>query len=82
MQPSQWVGKNSPRPEKARQFRSNMKVVLTGFFYIEGVVHQGQTANCWYYLDVLKCPREKDLSCGETTRGSSIMTMRQLMHRY
>jgi hypothetical protein len=25
---------------------------------------------------------EEDLSCGETTSGSSIMTMRQLMHRY
>jgi hypothetical protein len=25
---------------------------------------------------------EKDLNCGETTPGSSIMTMCQLMHRY
>jgi hypothetical protein len=35
--------------------------------------------NRWYYLKVLKRLREKDLSCGETTPGSSIMTMRQLM---
>jgi hypothetical protein len=33
------------------------------FFYIEGVVHheflcQGQTVNCWYYLEVLKRLKE------------------------
>jgi histone-lysine N-methyltransferase SETMAR len=44
MQSSQWVGKNFPRPEKA------VKVMLTGFFDIEGVVHheflpQGQAVN-------------------------------------
>jgi hypothetical protein len=62
------------------------------FFDIEGVVHheflrQGQTVNRWYYLEVLIClrenvRREKDLNCVETTTpGSSMMTMRQLMHR-
>jgi hypothetical protein len=29
-----------------------------------------------------KCQEKKDLSCGETIPGSSIMTMCQLMHRY
>jgi hypothetical protein len=62
-----------------------------GFFDIKNVVHhkflhQGQTVNRWYYLEVLKWLRkmsgEKDLSCGETTPGSSIMTMHQLMHHY
>ena len=28
MQSSQWVGKSSPQPKKARQCRSNMKVML------------------------------------------------------
>jgi hypothetical protein len=81
MRPSQWAGKNTSRPKKARRVRPNVKVMLT-VFYIEGVVQQGQTANCWNFLDVLKCPRENDLSCGETARGSSIMTIRQLGHRY
>jgi hypothetical protein len=86
--------KNALRPKKARRVRSKVKAMLGGvfFFYIESVVHhefirQRQTANHWYYLEVLKrlkrkCQREKDLSCGETTRGSSIMTVLQLMHSY
>jgi hypothetical protein len=49
-------------------------------------LHKGQTVNHWYYLEVLKRlrenVREKDLSCGETTPDSSIMTMHQIMHRY
>jgi hypothetical protein len=41
----------------------SVKVVLTVFFDIEGVVHhkflrQGQTVNRWYYLEVLKRLRE------------------------
>jgi hypothetical protein len=68
-----------------------MKVMLTIFFYIKGVMHreflyQGQTVNLWYYLEVLKRLREnvrrKDLSYGETTTGSSIMTVSQLKHHY
>jgi hypothetical protein len=40
-----------------------VKVMLTVFLDIEGVVHheflrQGQTANCWYYREVLKRVRE------------------------
>jgi hypothetical protein len=40
-----------------------MKVMLTVFSDIEGVVHheflhQGQTVNYWYCLKVLKCLRE------------------------
>jgi hypothetical protein len=59
----------------------SVKVTLTVFFDIEGVVHheflrQGQTMNRWYYLEVLKRLRENDLSCGEPTPASSIMTMR------
>jgi hypothetical protein len=60
---SQWVGKNPPRLKKSRRVRSNVKVMLTIFFYIESVVHhkflrQGKTMNCWYYLEMLKRIRE------------------------
>jgi hypothetical protein len=47
---------------------------------------RGQTVKGWYYVEVLKRlrenVREKNLSCGETTPGSSIMTIRQLIHCY
>ena len=36
VQSSQWVGKSSPRPKKARQCRSNVKVMLIDFFLLEG----------------------------------------------
>ena len=39
VQSSQWVSKTSLRPKKARQVRSHVKVMLTVFFYSEGVVH-------------------------------------------
>jgi hypothetical protein len=62
-QSSQLVGKYSPRPENIRRVSSNVKVMLTVFFYIEGVVHheflrQWQTVSRWYYLVVLKHLRE------------------------
>jgi hypothetical protein len=64
MQSSQRVGKNLPRPKKAQRVRSNVKVMVTFFFDIEGVahrefLHQGQTVNRWYYLEVLKCQEKK-----------------------
>jgi hypothetical protein len=61
------------------------------FFWHRGccvswILSQGQTVNCWYYLEVLKRLREisgeKYLSCGETTPGSSILIIHQFMHRY
>ena len=36
VQLSQWVGKSSPRPKRARQCRSNVKVMLIVFFLLEG----------------------------------------------
>ena len=39
-QSSQWKHTESPRPTKARQVRSNVKVLLTVFFDYHGVVHQ------------------------------------------
>jgi histone-lysine N-methyltransferase SETMAR len=63
MQSSLGVGKNSPRPKKVRQVRSNMKVMLMVVFDIKGVVHheflhQGPTVNRWYYHEMLKRLRE------------------------
>ena len=59
VQSSVWKTPSSPRPKKIRQSRSKVKVMLTVFFDIEGVVHfeyapEGQTVNKEYYLDVLR----------------------------
>ena len=63
VQSSQWVGKSSPRPKKARQCRTNVKVMLTVFFYWKGTVHhefvpRGETVNKEFYLKVMKRLRE------------------------
>jgi DNA-binding Lrp family transcriptional regulator len=63
VQSSQWVSKMSPRLKKARQVRSHVKVMLTVFFYSEGVVHyeflpQGRTVNKEYYVEVMQHLRE------------------------
>ena len=39
MQSSQWMGKGSPRPKKARMSRSKIKVMLVVFFDWKGIVH-------------------------------------------
>ena len=58
VQSSQWVSKTSPRPKKARHVRSHVKVMLTEFFYSEGVHYeflpQGRTVNNEYYLEVMQ----------------------------
>ena len=58
-QSSQWKHSSSPRPKKARQVRSNIKVLLTVFLDSRGVVHheyaQGQTVTKQYYEGVLCC---------------------------
>lgn len=64
VQSSQWIVKGSPRPKKARQSRSNVKVMLTVFFDFHGIVHfefvpQGETVNRVYYRGVLQRLREK-----------------------
>jgi len=58
-QSSQWKSADSPRPKKARQVRSKVKVTLIVLFDMEGIVHyeyvpQGQTVNQQFYLQVLK----------------------------
>ncbi|XP_014480045.1 PREDICTED: uncharacterized protein LOC106747216 [Dinoponera quadriceps] len=39
-QSSQWKSPGEPRPKKARQVRSNVKVLLTVFFDYHGIVHR------------------------------------------
>ena len=51
--------KNLPRPKKARQVLSHVKVMLTVFFDYKGVVHyeflpQGRAVNMEYYLEVMQ----------------------------
>jgi len=63
-QSSEWQTKNEPKPKKPRQSKSKVKVMLTVFFDIRGVVHyeflpEGQTVNKEYYLAVLRRLREK-----------------------
>ncbi len=55
---SQWKTPNSPKPKKARQVRSNVKIMLISFD-ANGIVHKefvppGQTVNQQFYLEVLK----------------------------
>ncbi|UYV63819.1 K02A2.6-like, partial [Cordylochernes scorpioides] len=62
-QSSQWKLPHEPRPKKARQVRSNVKVLLKVFFDCRGVVHheflpQGRTVNKEYYLQVMRNLRE------------------------
>ena len=63
VQSSQWTSKTSPRPNKVRQVRSKIKVLLPVFFYASGVVHheylpEGFTVNQTYYIEVLKRLRD------------------------
>jgi len=60
---SQWKTPTSPRPKKARQVRSNVKMMLIVFFDDRGIVHRefippGQTVNREFYLEVLRRSRE------------------------
>ncbi|UYV74923.1 hypothetical protein LAZ67_12001814, partial [Cordylochernes scorpioides] len=62
-QSSQWKLPHEPRPKKARQVRSNVKVLMTVFFDCMGVVHheflpQSRTVNKEYYLQVMRNLRE------------------------
>ena len=57
------MGKLSPRPQKARHSRSNMKVMLIVFFDWKGIVcygfvPRGETVNKEFYLNILKRLRE------------------------
>nr|XP_050038879.1 uncharacterized protein LOC126536027 [Dermacentor andersoni] len=80
----QWKHSTSPRPKKARQVCSNVKVMLTALFDSRGVVDheyapQGQTITKEYYRRssvayVIPCGA-RDRSCGQQEIGRSIATM-------
>jgi len=58
MQSLQWMGKESPRPKKARMSRSKIKVMLVMFFDWKGIDHRefvprGQIVNKQLYQEVL-----------------------------
>ncbi|GFU98778.1 mariner Mos1 transposase [Trichonephila clavipes] len=62
-QSSQWKTPGSPRPKKAWQVRSKIKVMLIVFYDAVGIVHheyspQDQTVNKEFYLDVMRRLRE------------------------
>jgi len=57
MQSSQWMGKGSSRPKKARMSRSKIKVMWVVFFDWKGTVHhefvtRGQMVNKQLYQEV------------------------------
>jgi histone-lysine N-methyltransferase SETMAR len=63
VQSLQWKTPNSPRPKKAHQVRSQVKVMLTVFFDYQGVVHheyapKGLTIIKEHYIDVLRRLRD------------------------
>ena len=58
VQSSQWKSPSSPRATKARQSRSNMWVVMTVFFDLDGIVQAENVprktkVNCEYYKGLL-----------------------------
>jgi len=60
---SQWKTPDSPKAKAARQFRSNVKIMLISFFDANGIVHKefvppGQIVNQRFYLKVLKRLRD------------------------
>ncbi|KAJ4434985.1 hypothetical protein ANN_23557 [Periplaneta americana] len=60
---SQWKTPNSPRPKKARQVRSSVKIMLICIFDVNGIVYKefippGHRVNQHFYLDVVRRLRE------------------------
>ena len=56
----QWKCPSSPRPEKARQLRSKIKLMLIALFDARGIIHMeflphGQTVNQHVYKEILRC---------------------------
>jgi len=63
-QSSQWKSPTSPRPNKARQVKSNLKSMIITFFDIKGIVRKefvptGRTVNSGFYYEVLRRLHEK-----------------------
>ena len=80
-QSSQWKQSDEPRPKKARQVGSNVKVLLTVFIECNGVVHheflpQGRTVN--------NCAKQfvrNAQNYGKNNHGFCTMITHQLTHR-
>ena len=87
-QSREWKNTLSPRPKKARVFKSKTKVMLIAFFDVHGIVDaeflpQGQTIYQHVYKNILRrllrSVREKKENCGKRGHGCFIMTMLQLI---
>ena len=90
VQSSQWLGKGSPRPRKARMSRSKIKVMLVVFFDWQGIVHhefvrRGQMVNRQLYQEFLARlrygMRRKRPELWVTRLGCCTTTMRRLTRR-
>ena len=84
-QSSKWEHSTSPRPKKARQVRSKVKMMLTAFFASPGVVHhkyasQGHTITKTGMSSIASCCA-RDRSCGQQEIGATITTMLQHIPR-
>ena len=94
MQSSQWTGKGSPRPKKARMSQSKSKVVMVVFLHWKGIVNhefepRGQMVNKQLYQEVLACLRDTvrrtvgkpDLDVAPRRDGSRVVPHPQLSGR-
>jgi hypothetical protein len=90
VQSSQWVSKISPRPKKARQVRSHVKVMLTVFYNLRVLFtmsfyqKNGQSIRSyiWKLCNVfVRQSGKKDLMLGGRIDGCSNMTTRPGIHR-
>ena len=87
-QSSQWKHPESPRPKKARQVRSNVKVMLTCFFDSHGIVHmnthqkvkQSTKSTTWrFYVAFVMLCEESGQTCGQQRIFSFTTTMLPLI---
>ena len=81
----EWKSALSPRPKKARVFKSKTKVMLIAFFDVLGIVYveflpQGETINQHVYKNILRrLMHSKEENCGKRGHGCFIMTTLQLI---
>ena len=85
-QSSQWKHAGCPRPKKARQSKSNNKLLMIPFFDSTGMIYMhwvptGQTVNKEYYVEVLREFRkiflQRDQHSSNRVSGISTRTMHQ-----
>ena len=71
-QSSQWKHTESTRPKKARQVRSNVKVLLTVFFDYHGVVHKDLKITLKLCAVCVKQYERNACNCGKTIHSFCI----------